>query len=196
MEEPMPKGQVPKTTTLESGAYLDGLFQEFHGEAGRYQELAGHQMQIEARLELTEKKLSLIRDHLEMALKTTEGGAGEERLAEFKRMSAKVRFVGMKLVDACTIVLKEQQKMTPQEMLDAINHGMFRFRTNAPLREIHAALLRHPHVKRVGGCLVWNGPKEQKEEPQAIALPPRQAKAITPLPIQESMPEQKEVKPN
>jgi hypothetical protein len=158
----MPKTPIPKTTTLEASAYLDGLFTDFKSEIGRYQELTGHMMQLEARIELSEKKIALTRDHLEMALKTAEGGPDQQRLAHFHKLSERVQFVGKRLVDACTIVLKKHSRLTPEKLLDAINEGTFRFRTNAPLREIHAALLRQPNVERRGKCYVWTGPKEEK----------------------------------
>ena len=101
-----------------------------------------------------------------MALKTTE--ASENRLHQFLKHSARVRFVGMRLVDACVTVLQEHRKLTPVKLLDAINEGTFRFRTNAPLREIHAALLRHPHVKREGNYYLWSGPKEPQGFPATV----------------------------
>lgn len=158
----MPK--VPKTITLESGAFLNGLFKDFAEQVNRYKSLTAHLMEIEARIELAEKMLSLTRDHLEMALNTTEGS--KERMREFIKESKGVRFVGMRLTDACTIVLKEHRKITPTKLLDAINEGTFRFKSNAPLREIHAALIKHPHVKREGAYYFWVAPKE------AIALAP------------------------
>lgn len=155
----MPK-KIPKTITLESGAYLEGLFKDFGEQVERYKGLTGHAMEIEARLQLAEKTLSLTREHLEMALKTTEGC--EKRFKQFQEESWGVRFVGMRLTDVCTAVLKEHNKITPAKLLDAINEGTFRFRSNSPLREIHAALLRHPHVKREGAYYIWNAPREEQ----------------------------------
>lgn len=152
--------KIPKTVTLESGAYLDGLFKDFEEQLKRYQWLSSHHMELEARLELAEKTLCLTRDHLEMALKSTEGS--DNRLQQFRKHSARVRFVGMRLADACAMVLQEHRKLTPEKLLDAINEGTFRFRTNAPLREIHAALLKHPHIERDAGNYVWIGPKEEQ----------------------------------
>ena len=97
----MPKVEIPNTTTLESNAYLSGMLNEFQAEVGHYQELSGKIMEFEARLELTEKKLSLIREHLAMAIRTTEG-SHSSMFAQFVDMSSKVRFVGVRLVDACT----------------------------------------------------------------------------------------------
>ena len=165
----MPKTKVTDSVSLESAAYLDGLFQDFNQQVARYHGLAAHLMGIEARLELAEKTLILTRDHMEMALRNTEEDQCD-RLRAWKSQSAKVRFVGMRLIDACTTVLREQKKMTPHKLLDAINGGAFRFRTNAPLREIHAALLRHPHVERDGDFYVWNAPKEEQMKlPKASA---------------------------
>jgi hypothetical protein len=155
----MPKTPIPKTSTLEASSYLDGLFAEFREEINRYKELTSHMMQLEARLELTEKRLSLTRDHLEMAITTSEGC--QKRLPEFKQIAASVQFVGLRLVDACTAILREHHRLTPEKLLDAINEGTFRFRTNSPLREIHAALLRQPNVERKGQMYVWTGPREK-----------------------------------
>ncbi|SRR6266849_2597811 len=182
--------KIPKTTTLESGAYLNGLFKDFAEQLHRYQALSANLMEIEARLELAEKTLCLTRDHLDMALKTTEGS--ESRLREFKKESAKVQFVGMRLMDACTTVLKEHRKLTPEKLLDAINEGTFRFRTNAPLREIHAALLRHPHVNREGNHYIWNAPKEE-QIPMPLRAP---KKPRTLVKTEQTIPTMAEVKPN
>ncbi|MGA7851086.1 MAG: hypothetical protein WCA13_18445 [Terriglobales bacterium] len=147
---------------------MNGLFKDFTEQFERYQGLNRHIMELEARLELAEKTLCLTRDHLAMALKSTEGS--ENRLQEFLKQSAKVRFVGMRLTDACTAVLQEHRKLTPAKLLDAVNEGTFRFRTNAPLREIHAALLRHPHINREGDYYVWTAPKEE-QIPMQLRIP-------------------------
>ena len=156
----MPKNKIPDTMTLESSAYLEGLFQDFEQQMSRYKSLTAHRMGLEARLELAEKTLILTRDHLKIALQTTEGC---NKFAEkYKRESAKVRFIGMRLVDICEQVIAENKKITPEKLLDAINEGTYRFKSNAPLREIHAALLRHPHIRRVGNYYIWAGPKEDR----------------------------------
>jgi hypothetical protein len=166
----VPTKKIPATLTLESGAYLDGLFKDFAEQVQRYKMLTHALMELEARLDLGEKTLCLTRDHLELALKNTEGA--ENRLSEFRHQAARVRFVGARLTDACTAILKEHRKITPQKLLDAVNEGTFRFRTNAPLREIHAALLRHPDVKREGQYYNWNGPAaEQMRFPASRRTP-------------------------
>src|SRR5262249_1895110 len=58
--------------------------------------------------------------------------------------------------------LREHKRLTREELLEELNHGMFRFRTSSPLREIHAALLRHPHVKKTGHTYIWNAPPEKQ----------------------------------
>jgi hypothetical protein len=160
----MPKKPKPATMTLESGAFLEGLFKDFRGQVSRYKFLTGKLMEIEAQLQLAEKTLALTRDHLGMALKTTEGSA--DRMKDFKKESAYVRFVGMRLTDACTVVLKERKKLRAEKLLDEVNEGTFRFKSNAPLREIHAALLKHPHVQRQGDYYIW--------------IPPTDALTVTP----------------
>jgi hypothetical protein len=159
----MPKKE-PTSNTLESTAYMEGLFSDFAQQIGRYHDLTASQLGIEARLELAEKTLILTRDHLKMALDTSECSQKSAFLARWKEQSKNVRFVGMRLLDVCVLLLQEHKKLTPQRLLDAINAGTFRFRTNAPLREIHAAVLRHPAVKRVGNYYIWAAPSEGQPE--------------------------------
>jgi len=147
--------------SLESTAYLKGLFDDFNRQVNLYKELTTKLLGLEARIELAEKTLCLTRDHVSIAIETTEGRT-ESTLPDWDEVSRTVRFVGMRLADACVALLEEHKKLTPQQLLDDLNEGTFRFRTNFPLREIHAALLRHPHVERQGQHLIWTGPKEQQ----------------------------------
>jgi len=80
----------------------------------------------------------------------------------------RARFVGMRLADACIMLVKESKRITHTDMLNALNKGLFRFRTNAPLREIHGAMVRQPFVKRVSDGWMWTGP-DIVETPMATA---------------------------
>jgi hypothetical protein len=185
----MPKKEP--TSTLESTAYMEGLFSDFAQQVRRYHELTAAQLGIEARLELAEKTLILTRDHLKMVLDTTEGAEKSEFLARWKDKSKDVRFVGMRLLDVCVALLKEHKKLTPQRLLDAINAGTFRFRTNSPLREIHAALLRHAGVRRDGNHYIWDGPTDGQ-----VKQTTRGAKQPMVIAADEKQVSEKGVKPN
>src|SRR2546430_636945 len=50
--------------TTECTAYLEGIYDEFALLVQRYASLTSHMREMEARVELTEKTLSLTRDHL------------------------------------------------------------------------------------------------------------------------------------
>src|SRR5882762_10031357 len=102
----MAKKRIPDTTTLESSAYLEGLFDDFEQQMNRYKSLTAHLMGLEARLDLAEKTLSLTRDHLKIALQDMEGNR-RQYTPRFTRESAKVRFLGMRLIDACEQVMAE-----------------------------------------------------------------------------------------
>lgn len=156
----MPKDGRPKVPTTESDAFLHGLYHEFLDQAKRYQNLTAQLFQLEARVELAEKQLCLTRDHLAMAIERTEGAMPQD----WTKMLEIVRFVGVRLAEACVVLLKERKKLTNEELLHALNLGMFRFRTNTPFREIHAALLRQRNVKRMDGGWVWTGPDPSKEQ--------------------------------
>ena len=145
--------------TSEAHAFIGALHEEFSQQVTRYHSLTENLLDMEARVELAEKQLCLTRDHLAMVIEKTDGAVPHD----WKKISDKVRFVGVRLADACIALLKEHKKMTPQELLDALNHGMYRFRTSSPYREIHGALLRQRHVKRTeDDAWAWEGPDEDQ----------------------------------
>ncbi|HXB54718.1 MAG TPA: hypothetical protein VN461_08040 [Vicinamibacteria bacterium] len=150
--------KMPPTT--EADAFLHGLYHELQDQIRKYYELTANLLALEARVELTEKQLCLTRDHLAMVVARTEGAAP----MDWKTMLDRVRFVGWRLAEACVAVVREHKKLTPDELLTALNIGTFRFRTNTPFREIHAALLRQHSVKREGDYWIWLGPAEQEDQ--------------------------------
>lgn len=153
-----PSPEVDHHISVESSAYLDGLFQELQRQIHHYVEFTRMLHNVEARLELAEKTLSLTRDHLMMTISQTDSA----RPRDWKGTLDGVRFVGVRLVDACQVLLQERKKMTPEELLMALNEGMYHFRTNSPLREIHAAMLRQNFAKREDEYWVWIGKSEQQ----------------------------------
>jgi hypothetical protein len=187
----MAKPKIPETATLESQAYLEGLFSDFSQQMDRYKALTRALMGLEARMEIAEKTLCLTRDHLQLALTTCEGGGiWRDR---YDAEAAKVRFIGKRLVDACEEALAQHKKLTPEKLRDALNEGTFRFRTTSPLREIHAALLRHPNIKRVDNYYIWSGPKEDRLAVLAAAAEPAPSiKAVAAMVAEDKT----EVKPN
>jgi hypothetical protein len=183
----------PNSITVEASGYLRGLFTEFTQQVHRYAALTDQLVQLEARIELTEKMVVLTRDHLAMTIEQTDSAAPHDWNATLKR----VQFVGCRLVDACLTLLREHKKLAPSEILLKLNLSMFRFRSNAPLREIHAALLRQPSVKRTDDAWVWVGEQttmplhvvkrsndNQAEEPDDAELQsvePKEEEEVIPL---------------
>jgi hypothetical protein len=152
-----PKSGRAGQTALEATSFLRGLFEEFQSQKERYANMTASLLSLEARIELAEKTLCLTRDHLAMSIEKTDSAIP----TNWANILNSVRFVGMRLADACMTLLQEHGKMTPKEIFSALNSGMFRFRSNSPLREIHAALLRQNSAKRVGNAWVWTGTREQ-----------------------------------
>lgn len=154
------KGKRPEKInyTTEATAYLGGLFGEFQEQTKKYHSLTHHLLSLEAQIELAEKTLCLMRDHLAMAIEKTEGALPND----WEKVLHKVRFVGVRLADACNVLLQGKKKLTPEQLLHELNDGMYRFRTNAPLREIHAALLKQTFVEKRGSIYVWLGTPEQQ----------------------------------
>ncbi|MFI5090627.1 MAG: hypothetical protein ACHP7P_11260 [Terriglobales bacterium] len=178
---PKPK-KAKATATHESTAYLQGLAQEFIEQVSKYNHITGELLSLEARIELAEKTMCLTRDHFANTIKNTEGATPKA----WDALLESVRFVGVRLADACASVLQVHKKLTPDQLMHELNAGMFRFRTNAPLREIHAALLRHPHVEKKGGVYEWIAPAEQQirmrlrvlERPTTPGVNPQQGIAL------------------
>ncbi len=150
--------------THESNSYLAGLFAEFQTQVLRYQEVTAHSREVEARVELTEKTLSLTRDHITEMVDKTEFATPTDWSDTLKI----VRYVGVRLVDACVDILRRRQKVTIPELVMALNAGMFRFRTNSPIREIHGALMRQRSVRRTDEGWEWVGPNVAP--PQGLKL--------------------------
>lgn len=150
-----PKPEKPNQYLIstEANAFLNGLYREFREQAKRYHDLTAELLSLEARIELAEKTLCLTRDHLAMTIARTDSSTPRD----WDEALRSTRFVGVRLADACMALLQENKKMTPQEILVGLNKAMFRFRTNSPLREIHAALLRQNFAKKVGPSWVWTG---------------------------------------
>ena len=151
--------------TLEVDGYLSGIFHELSDLAKKYEVLATEDANLQARMDRTEDHLRATRDHLVIAI--TEA-ADETVPRNWSDVLKTVKFVGMRLADACVILLKEQKRMTPEKLLIDLNQGMFRFRSNTPLREIHATLLRHPSIQRVQGDWVWTGEQPSLHMPKKV----------------------------
>lgn len=162
-EQKKPGG--PTSTSTEALGYVGGLYAEFVDQVVRYNKLTGELLGLQARVDLQEKNLVVTRDHLALAIEKSE----EQMPPAWEKQIEFARFVGMRLADACLLLLKERKRVTHNDMLSTLNRGMFRFRTNAPLREIHGALLRQPYVKRTSDGWVWNGPDiiESSSVPQS-----------------------------
>jgi hypothetical protein len=157
----LPATVIDNDHTIEATYFLGGLFSEFRIQVKRYKALTAELMQLLARIEITEKTLCVIRDHLAMTVESTDTAMPHD----WKPILDSVSFVGVRLVDACSTLLQARKRLTQKEIINELNNGMFRFRTNSPIREIHAALLRHPTVTRDGDCWVWTG-EDPAEQPR------------------------------
>lgn len=157
-ERRLKEGGVDHSISIEAEAYLQGMFQELNRQRHQYLELTRMLRNIEARIELAEKTLSLTRDHVMLTVAETDSALPRDISAVMRG----VRFVGVRLVDACMSLLQECKKMTAEKLLMELNEGMFRFRTNSPQREIHAAMLRQSFAKKEGEYWIWIGKTEQQ----------------------------------
>ena len=153
--------------SAEATSFLSGLYQEMTEQADKYSQLTRDLLNVQGRVELAEKTLCLTRDHLANAIERSDSAVPHDWNATLN----KFRFVGVRLADACMALLKENNKMTPQEILIGLNEAMYRFRTSSPLREIHAALLRQNFAKKdEDQNWVWTGAEEESPMRPQILL--------------------------
>ena len=130
--------------TLESVAYVKGVYHAFHMQTHEYEDLTQQLLSLEGQIALAEKQLQVARDYLCVVIEKTPGVVPPN----WDETLQSVRFVGIRLVDACLQLLREKNEMTTTELIEGLNHGMYRWRTSSPAREMNAALLRQKSVKR------------------------------------------------
>jgi hypothetical protein len=153
---------IQHDVSAEAMSYLHGLFLELRTQNSKYIELNKALLSLEARVELAERMVSLTRDHLAQAIERSDCPAPQEWLETLREF----RFVGVRLVDACQVLLNEGKRMAPQELLIGLNKGMFRFNTSSPLREIHAAMLKQNFAKKEDQHWVWVGDEKTIDAPK------------------------------
>ena len=145
--------EKPHPPTIERHAFVAGLFGELTEQVKRYTDLVAILANHQARISIVERNLQLTRDHLQLMLSQTH----EAVPVDWQEVLFHVRFVGARLGDACIQIVRESEGLTTQDILDELNLGQFRFRTGTPLREINAALLRQPNVKKQRDQWVYTG---------------------------------------
>ena len=130
--------------SLEEVSYVRGVYKAFQKQVGEYTALIRELLELQGRIGLIEKQVKVSRDHLCMVIEQTGGVAPED----WDDTLNSVRFVNMRLAEACMSLLEQNKVMTTTQLITALNHGMYRWRTNTPLREVNAALLRQKDVTR------------------------------------------------
>ena len=133
-----------RALTNERAGFVDGLFEELQNQLQRYLHEVHELARLTGRIEILEQNLQATRDLIHAQLKDTD----EDTPDDWEKTLGRVRFVGLRLGDACVQLLKENNSLSTDHLRRLLDNGQFRFRTGFPLREINAALLRHPHISR------------------------------------------------
>ena len=131
-------------STMESVAYVKGVYHAFHKQVSVYHQLTDRLLRLEGEIVLTEKQVQLARDHLRMVIGKTPGVVPPD----WDTTLGSVRFVGLRLADACLQILRDHSPITTEELIQALDHGMYRWRSHSPARELNAAMLKQKSVKR------------------------------------------------
>lgn len=148
---------IPRTRTTERVGFVNGLFEELQEQLEKFLTLVQELAVIQARVQVVEQNLEATRNMIHAQLNDTE----EETPEDWEESLQKVRFVGVRLGDACVQVLKERKVLTTDELRRLLDYGQFRFRTGFPLREMNAALLRHPRIHRKGDTWTYKTPDKR-----------------------------------
>ncbi|MPZ22762.1 MAG: hypothetical protein GEU28_04310 [Dehalococcoidia bacterium] len=131
--------------SAERIAFVQGLLDELQGQTAKHIERVMELAHLQAQLEIGERNLIATRDYLNSVLSQTK----ETVPHGWQALIRSLRFLGARLGDACVQVLRESEgPLEVAQIEGALNAGQYRFRTGTPRREIHAALLRQPRVKR------------------------------------------------
>jgi hypothetical protein len=80
---------------------------------------------------------------------------------DFEELMHSVRYIGVRIGTACVDALRELGRATTEELETHLNNGGFRFRSGTPLREINAALMRHPLARRDEEKWVYAGEDDE-----------------------------------
>ena len=131
-------------STMESMSYVHGVYDAFHKQVNDYQTLTDKLLRLEGQIVLAEKQVQVARDHLCMVIEKTPTALPPD----WDKTLGTVRFVGVRLAEACLQLLRDQSPMTTEDLVEGLNHGMYRWRSHSPARELNAAMLRQKSVKR------------------------------------------------
>ena len=116
--------------SLEEVAYVQGVYKAFRKQVNEYAVLIEQLLELQGKVVLAEKQVKVARDHLCMVIERTGGVAPKD----WDTTLASVRFVNMRLAEACLALLEENRVMTTKQLIRALDHGMYRWRTNTPIR--------------------------------------------------------------
>ncbi len=131
---------------------LDYLSERISEAESNLSDLAKEKANIEERIKAAEQELQIIRSFYNVEA---------ERLGIAPEVattgpSSRTRFVGRWARDACHAVLRENKRMTKDEIVEALRKGGFDFEGKSPLRVVHFALIRDPHVRmHASGLCEW-----------------------------------------
>ena len=137
--------------TMESMSYIHGVYDAFHKQVHDYQTLTDQLLRLEGQIVLAEKQVQVARDHLCMVIENTPTALP----SDWDKTLGTVRFVGVRLAEACLQLLRDQSPMTTEDLVQGLNYGMYRWRSNSPARELNAAMLRQKSVKREEGNWIY-----------------------------------------
>ena len=129
---------------------IGGMFAELRERAERHAAAAAEAERLERVVAHGERRLAAAGEHLLAVLEAE----GMEAPAGWRDALLRARMAGASAGEACAILLEEHGPATAAGLKTMLERAGFRFRGAAPLREIHAALIRNSRVRRDGGLWV------------------------------------------
>lgn len=150
-----------RTVSAERMGFMNGLIAQLREQMDRYTQLVEKMAEIEARLAVSERTIQTTRDFI---LQEQQENPAEMRPASYATIMASVRYIGVRIGTACVDALRDLGSASTEELEDHLNGGGFRFRSGTPLREINAALMRHPRARRIDDKWTYVPVKEMTAE--------------------------------
>ena len=145
MQRSRPSSEGP---TYERTSFIRGLITEFEQQTKRYVDAVGKLQEAQAHVALAERMVVATRDAVREFMEDT----GDEIVPpNWEDILDTVRFVRVRITDACVELLRDRGPRDTNELVTLLNSGQFRFNTPTPRREVHASLINQKRARRVDG---------------------------------------------
>jgi hypothetical protein len=130
-------------------------------EAVAEEKLAWDRARIElerarSQYEFAERRLVLAKERFYLELRAHPEPQSEGLLPrDLDEVISSVQYMGDSIKSACKWVLGAWMAASSEEIADRLEEGGFQFKSDVPVREVHAALMKQPWAKKNQATGMW-----------------------------------------